>query len=85
MNHKSYSINPELLPDDIEWLIEEMRIFTHRLIVTQNNWIDLFDINDIIENHYRIYAREYIGMNLKTGEQLEIMWEDILRFLTVYS
>ena len=84
-NHKVYNIDETLTKDDVEWLVEEAKIFTHRLLVIQNSWFDMFDMNMILDLHERIYNRDYIGTNIKFGEQLEIMWEDIIRFISVYD
>ena|ERR1035437_6531380 len=85
INHKSYNIDKDLTKDDIEWLVEETNIFTHRLLITQHNWFSLQDMNMIIDLHERIYNRDYIGDKISSGQQIEIMWSDILRFLVVYK
>ena len=79
-NKKNMKIDPELTTEQIEDLKEEIGIFKNTLEIIQRGLIDLSDIFKIIEYHNRIYNREYIGTELEFGEQIDIMWSDLIRF-----
>ena len=84
-NAKNLIIDETLTINDIKLLVNEMYLFIQKLEIQQNSWIDLYDINDIITNHQKIFNKDYIGLSLMAGEQLSIMYNDIKKFVTCYD
>jgi len=84
-NSKNMQINSSLSMEELTDLVEEMNIWITTLEVIQKGIIDLYDINDIIQNHDRIFDKDYIGLHLKEGAQLAIMYANIKKFVKCHD
>lgn len=82
-NEKNFRLSSKLTDEDVYRLKDEVKKIKYKFEVTQCGLIDLWNINEIIELHDQIFDIEYIGSNLRSGEQLDLMWKNINKFLTL--
>jgi hypothetical protein len=82
-NYKNFKLAENLTELDINKLKLEAIDTKYRFEITQNNSIDLYDINTIIYLHERIFDIDYIGSHLKFGQQISLMWNNICKFILI--
>jgi hypothetical protein len=84
-NYKNLTLSEKIKGDLLKEYVKIISDFIYKLEIKQAGFISLENINEIIEYHYIVYERDYIGLNMKAGEQLEIMWIDLKKFITNFS
>lgn len=83
-NRKNFTINEELTPEDIQRWKQEVIELKFRFEVTQKGWLDMHDLNKILYYYENIVGNDYIGNNLKFGQQLALMWKYLCLFIQTY-